>query len=39
MVTYVTRISNITFCEDFLHARFIRREIGLLFFTYRHAKV
>ncbi len=23
MVTYVTRISNITFCENFLHARFI----------------
>ncbi len=27
MVTYVTRISNITFCEDFLHARFITKTL------------
>ncbi len=27
MVTYVTRISNIIFCEDFLHARFIRLKL------------
>ncbi len=26
MVTYVTRISNITFYEDFLHARFVREN-------------
>ncbi len=30
MVTYVTRISNITFCEDFLHARFICRTVGAI---------
>ncbi len=31
MVTYVTRILNITFCENFLHAHFIRIYLNLLF--------